>query len=124
MKYVLLLVALFFAAHSALGQTNTDAAAADTNTQQQVEYQPVYQQPHHAPPLPPLPRLPPTPPTAAAQGRTGSASGSTCSHAVSCSSATSAYSPIGDDPTSSTVFPLAPTFSGNEQRACLGRALH
>ena len=36
MKHVLLLVALFFAAHSALGQTNTDPAAADTNTQQQV----------------------------------------------------------------------------------------
>ena len=68
MKHVLLLVALFFAAHSALGQTNTDPAAADTNTQQQVEYQPVYQQPHDAPPIPPPP---PTPPQAANQERTG-----------------------------------------------------
>ena len=67
MKHVLLLVALFFAAHSALGQTNTDPAAADTNTQQQVEYQPVYQQPHDAPPIPPPP---PTPPQAANQERT------------------------------------------------------
>jgi hypothetical protein len=73
MKHVLLLVALFFAAHSALGQTNTDAAAADTNTQQQVEYQPVYHQPHDAPPLPPPP---PTPPPASSQGQTGRASGS------------------------------------------------
>jgi hypothetical protein len=73
MKHVLLLVTLFFAAHSALGQTNTDPAAADTNTRQQVEYQPVYQQPHDAPPLPPPP---PTPPPAAAQGQTGRASGS------------------------------------------------
>jgi hypothetical protein len=67
MKHVLLLVALFFAAHSALGQTNTDPAAADTNTQQQVEYRPVYQQPHDAPPIPPPP---PTPPQAADQERT------------------------------------------------------
>jgi len=67
MKHVLLLVALFFAAHSALCQTNTDPAAADTNTQQQVEYQPVYQQPHDAPPIPPPP---PTPPQAANQERT------------------------------------------------------
>jgi hypothetical protein len=67
MKHVLLLVALFFAAHSALGQTNTDPAVADTNTQQQVEYQPVYQQPHDAPPTPPPP---PTPPQAANQERT------------------------------------------------------
>ena len=67
MKHVLLFVALFFAAHSALGQTNTDPAAADTNTQQQVEYQPVYQQPHDAPPIPPPP---PTPPQAANQERT------------------------------------------------------
>ena len=66
MKHVLLLVALFFAAHPALGQTSTDPAAADTNTQQQVEYQPVYQQPHDAPPLPP----------ASSQGQTGRASGS------------------------------------------------
>ena len=73
LKHVLLLVALFFAAHSALGQTNTDPAAADTNTQQQVEYQPVYQQPHDAPPIPPPP---PTPPPAATQGRTDRASGS------------------------------------------------
>jgi hypothetical protein len=73
MKHLLLLVALFFTAHSALGQTNTDAAAADTNTQQQVEYQPVYQQPHDAPPLPPPP---PTPPPASSQGQTGRASGS------------------------------------------------
>ena len=73
MKHVLLLVALFFAAHSALGQTNTDPAAADPNTQQQVEYQPVYQQPHDAPPIPPPP---PTPPPAATQGRTDRASGS------------------------------------------------
>ena len=73
MKHVLLFVALFFAAHSALGQTNTDPAAADTNTQQQVEYQPVYQQPHDAPPIPPPP---PTPPPAATQGRTDRASGS------------------------------------------------
>ena len=67
MKHLLLLVALFFAAHSALGQTSTDPAAADTNTQQQVEYQPVYQQPHDAPPTPPPP---PTPPQAANQERT------------------------------------------------------
>jgi hypothetical protein len=73
LKHVLLLVALFFAAHSALGQTNTDPAAADPNTQQQVEYQPVYQQPHDAPPIPPPP---PTPPPAATQGRTDRASGS------------------------------------------------
>jgi hypothetical protein len=73
LKHVLLLVALFFAAHSALGQTTTDPAAADPNTQQQVEYQPVYQQPHDAPPLPPPP---PTPPPAAALGRTDRVSGS------------------------------------------------
>ena len=73
MKHVLLLVALFFAAHSAQGQTNTDPAAADTNTQQQVEYQPVYQQPHDAPPIPPPP---PTPPPAATQGRTAKSSSS------------------------------------------------
>jgi hypothetical protein len=73
MKHVLLLVALFFAAHSALGQTNTDPAAADTNTQQQVEYQPVYQQPHDAPPIPPPP---PTPPQAANQERTAKPSSS------------------------------------------------
>ena len=73
MKHLLLLVALFFAAHSALGQTNTDPAAADPNTQQQVEYKPVYQQPHDAPPIPPSP---PTPPPGATQGRTDRASGS------------------------------------------------
>jgi len=73
LKYVLLLVALFFAAHSAQGQTNTDPAAIDTSTQQQVDYQPVYQQPHDAPPIPPPP---PTPPPAATQGRTGKASAS------------------------------------------------
>jgi len=73
LKHVLLLVALFFAAHSALGQTNTSPAAADTSTQQQVEYQPVYQQPHDDPPTPPLP---PTPQPAATQGRTGKASAS------------------------------------------------
>jgi len=67
MKHLLLLVALFLAAHSALGQTSTDPAAGDTNTQQQVEYQPVYQQPHDAPPTPPRP---PTPPQAANQERT------------------------------------------------------
>ena len=70
MKHVFLLVALFFAAYSAQGQTNTDPPVADTNTQQQVEYQPVYQQPHDAPPTPP------SPPPAATQGRTGKASAS------------------------------------------------
>jgi len=71
LKHALLFVALFFAAHSALGQTNTDPSAADTNSQQQVDYQPVYQQPHDAPPIPPPP---PTPPSTATQGRTGRAS--------------------------------------------------
>ena len=73
MKQALLFVALFFAAHSALGQPNTDQAAADTNTQQQVDYQPSYQQPHDAPPIPPQP---PAPPSAAAEGRTVKASSS------------------------------------------------
>jgi hypothetical protein len=73
LKHVLLFVALFFAAHSALGQSDTDPAAADTNSQQQVDYQPVYQQPHDAPPIPPQP---PTPPPTATQGRTEKASGS------------------------------------------------
>jgi len=73
LKHVLLLVALFFAAHSAQGQTNTDPAAIDTSTQQQVDYQPVYQQPHDAPPIPAPPL---TPPPAATQGRTGKSSAS------------------------------------------------
>ena len=71
MKQALLFVALFFAAHSVLGQTNTAPAAADTDTQQQVDPQPVYQQPHDAPPIPPAI---PTPPAAVTQARTGKAS--------------------------------------------------
>jgi hypothetical protein len=49
MKHVLLFVALFFAAHPALGQANTDPAP-DTNSQVQYEYQPAVQQPHDLPP--------------------------------------------------------------------------
>ena len=77
MKQSLLLVVLFFAAHSALGQSTLDPAATDTYTQQQVEPEPVYQQLHDIPPQLRTSQQPlPTPPRAVAHGQTGRASGS------------------------------------------------
>ena len=71
MKKVLLLAALFVATHCAAAQTNSAPMAADTNTPEQVENQPVYQQLHNVPPSPPPS---PTPPPATAQEGAGKAS--------------------------------------------------
>ena len=59
MKQVLLLVALFFAAPSAMGQTAPEPLVADTNAQQQAESEPVYQQLHDIPPQLKMPQSPP-----------------------------------------------------------------
>ena len=74
MKQIILFVALFFAAHSALGQTNT-GPAADPNSQPQYYYPPAVQQLHDLPPQDRYPRLR-TPVATGDQVRTPKPSGS------------------------------------------------
>ena len=55
MKRLFLLVSLLLIGHVAVGQTSPEPAATDTYTQQQVEAEPIAQQPHAARPIPPQP---------------------------------------------------------------------